>query len=104
MKKREIYDFRAKVFKALAHPSRLMIVDALQAGPKPVGELVELVGAQYATVSRHLSVLREAGIVAEDRKDGATVFYRLEVKCINGFFTCVTEVLAERKKALAALR
>ncbi len=104
MKNRETYEFRARIFKALAHPSRLLIVDALQTGAKPVGELVSLVGAQYATVSRHLSVLREAGIVAEDRKDGPTVYYRREVKCINGFFTCVTEVLAERKQALAALR
>lgn len=103
MQKRELYELRAKIFKALAHPSRLMIVDALQECPKPVGELVELVGAEYATVSRHLSVLKEVGIVTEDRKEGATVFYRLEVTCINGFFTCVTEVLAGRKKALAAL-
>jgi len=97
---REMYEMRARVFKALGHPSRLMIVDALQEGPKHVADLVKLVGAEYATVSRHLSKLKEAGIISEDRKEGNMVFYRLEVTCISGFFTCVTEVLAGRKKTL----
>ena len=99
---RDVYEIRARVFRALGHPSRLMIVDALQAGPKHVGELVALVGSEYSTVSRHLSQLREAGIISEDRKDGNMVFYRLEVTCIAGFFTCVTEVLKKRRASLAA--
>ena len=96
---RELYEIRARVFKALAHPSRLLMVDVLQDGPKNVAELVGLVGAEYATVSRHLSILKEAGIIAEDRKDGNMVFYRLEVKCISGFFKCVTEVVAKKRKS-----
>lgn len=97
---REVYEARAQVMKALAHPSRLMMVDALQEGPKHVAELVKLVGAEYATVSRHLSVLKEAGIVSEDHKERNMVFYRLEVTCIGGFFSCVTEVLVSRRKSL----
>ena len=97
---REIYEIRAKIFKALAHPSRLMIVDALQEGAKPVGDLVALIGAEYATVSRHLAQLKDAGIIAEDHKEKNQVFYRLEVTCISGFFTCVTEVLLNRRRVL----
>ena len=97
---REAYEHRANIFKALAHPSRLMIVDALQEGPKNVADLVKLVGSEYGTVSRHLSRLREVGIIAEDHKDGNQVFYRLEVTCISGFFSCVTEVLSGRKRSL----
>ena len=98
MDKKGTYELRARVFKALGHPSRLMIVDSLQAGPKHVAELVALVGHEYATVSRHLAVLREAGIIAEDRKEGKLVFYRLEIACVTGFFQCVTEVLDKRRQ------
>jgi len=95
------YEVRAKIFKALGHPSRLKIVDALQEGPKHVADLVKLVGSEYATVSRHLGQLREAGIVSEDRKEGNMIFYRLEVTCIAGFFTCVSEVVRQRRDALS---
>ena len=94
------YEIRARIFKALGHPSRLKIVDALQVEPKHVADLVKLVGSEYATVSRHLSQLKEAGIISEDRKEGNMVFYRLEVTCIAGFFTCVTEVVKQRRSAL----
>ena len=95
------YEVRAKIFKALGHPSRLKIVDALQEGPKHVADLVKLVGSEYATVSRHISQLKEAGIVSEDRKEGSMVFYKLEVTCIAGFFSCVTEVVKQRRAALS---
>ena len=96
------YETRARVFKALGNCSRLMIVDALQEGPKNVAELVRLVGSEYATVSRHLAQLREAGIIIEDRKEGSMIFYRLQVTCIGGFFKCVSEVLRKRSQAQAA--
>lgn len=100
MNKNSAYELRARVFKALGHPSRLKIVDALQDGPKQVAELVKLVGSEYATVSRHLGQLREAGIISEDRKEGNMIFYRLEVTCIAGFFTCVSEVVRQRRESM----
>lgn len=66
----------AQVLKALGHPSRLFLVDRLARGERCVCELTALVGADVSTVSRHLAVLREAGIVLDDRR-GAQVFYRL---------------------------
>ena len=66
----------AQVLKALGHPSRLFLVDHLARGERCVCELTALVGADVSTVSRHLAVLRDAGLVADERR-GAQVFYRL---------------------------
>ena len=88
------YEARAKIIKALAHPARLIIVDELaQYEERCVCELTELVGTDMSTVSRHLSQLKNAGIV-EDEKRGTTVYYRLRVQCIMNFFECVESVMA----------
>lgn len=86
---------QARVLKALAHPSRLLIVDELSRGERCVCELAQLVGAEMPTMSRHLALLREAGIV-DDEKRGVQVFYRLRTRCVMNFFRCVAEV---REKA-----
>lgn len=88
------YEAKAKIIKALAHPSRLMMVDALAEGEKCVCELRELVGADLSTVSKHLSVMKNAGIV-DDRKVGQQVYYRLRVPCIIKFFGCIEAVMRE---------
>jgi ArsR family transcriptional regulator len=79
---------RAAVFKALGHPTRLFIAEELGKGEKCVCELTEMIGADTSTVSRHLSVLRNAGIV-KDEKRGLQVFYSLRTPCILDFFNCV---------------
>jgi ArsR family transcriptional regulator len=88
----EDYRRKAKVMKALGHPSRLMIVDELSRGERCVCDLTALVGHDMSTVSKHLSVLREAGIVMDDKR-GLEVFYRLKVPCVLNFFKCVDAVL-----------
>ena len=85
---------RARVMKALAHPTRLFIVDELSRGERCVCELTDGIGADMSTVSKHLSVLKGAGIVSDDRR-GVQVFYRLRVPCILNFFGCVEAVLEE---------
>ena len=85
-------DARAKVIKALAHPSRVFMVEELTKGERCVCELTEMVGADVSTVSKHLSVLKNAGIVI-DEKRGQQVFYSLRVPCILNFFSCVEAVL-----------
>jgi ArsR family transcriptional regulator len=85
---------RAAVMKALAHPTRLFIVDELSRGERCVRELTEKIGADVSTVSKHLSVLKRAGIVRDDKR-GVQVFYRLRVPCILNFFGCVEAVLDE---------
>lgn len=93
----ERYEARARIAKALAHPSRLMMVDALADGELCVCELTKLVGADQSTVSKHLAILKQAGIVA-DRRQRTMTFYRLRVCCLTGFWECIETVLKENLK------
>jgi ArsR family transcriptional regulator len=79
---------RAAVFKALGHPARLAIVEELAGGERCVCDLVDLVGLGWSAVSRHLTVLKAAGVLA-DEKRGQQVFYRLALPCVRSFTTCL---------------
>ncbi|MHC4957736.1 MAG: ArsR/SmtB family transcription factor [Planctomycetota bacterium] len=89
------YEVRARVAKAMAHPSRLLMIDALSQGELCVGDLTELVGSDQSTVSKHLAVLRDVGLV-DLRKEGTQAFYRLKVPCLEGFWGCIETVLSQR--------
>ena len=91
-KTKALFEARARIIKAMAHPTRLFIVDELSRGERCVCELQEKIGADMSTVSKHLSVLRSAGIIA-DEKRGNQVFYTLRVPCVMSFFGCVESVL-----------
>lgn len=99
MKRKPIqhYEARAGVAKALAHPSRLLILDALAAKEMCVCDLTELVGADQSTVSKHLAVLKHAGIV-DVRRDGVMTYYRMRIHCLEGFWKCVESVLKQNLK------
>lgn len=86
---------RARVIKAMAHPSRLFILDRLARREHCVCELTGLIGADISTVSKHLAVLRNAGIV-RDEKRGQQVWYALRTPCVLRFFDCVESVLQAR--------
>ena len=79
--------------KALAHPTRLFIVDELADGPRCVCELTTMIGADVSTVSKHLLVLKSAGVVASEKR-GAQVFYTLRTPCVRSWPSCVEGVLA----------
>jgi len=83
---------RAQIIKAMAHPTRLFIVEQLAEGERCVCELTEMIGSDMSTVSKHLSLLKSAGIVQDDRR-GSQVFYELRVKCVLNFFQCVESVI-----------
>lgn len=83
---------RAAVLKAMAHPTRLFIIEELEKEERCVCDLTEQIGVDVSTVSKHLSVLKQAGIVIDDKR-GNQVFYRLRVPCILNFFGCVESVL-----------
>jgi ArsR family transcriptional regulator len=93
---------RAQIIKALGHPSRLMMVEALADGERCVCELTEMVGADMSTVSKHLALLKSAGIV-QDEKRGPMVFYSLRVPCILKFLGCVEAVLESNARQHTAL-
>jgi DNA-binding transcriptional ArsR family regulator len=86
------YETRARIIKAMAHPTRLFLVDELSKRERCVCELTDLVGADISTVSKHLSLLKAAGIVI-DEKRGTQVFYSLRVPCVLRFFDCVGAVM-----------
>ncbi len=99
----ELFEERARVMKALAHPSRLMMVDELSRGERCVCELTEMVGADISTVSKHLSVLKDAGIV-DYRTDGVQHLYRLKAPCVLNVFRCIEAVREEQAREGAAER
>jgi ArsR family transcriptional regulator len=101
-KTQALFEARAEIVKALAHPTRLFIVDELSRGERCVCELREEIGADMSTVSKHLSVLKNAGIV-EDDKRGLQVFYRLRCPCVLRFFDCVENVLQENVRRQMAV-
>lgn len=92
---------RANILKALAHPSRLLIVEELAKGERCVCELQEMIGADISTVSKHLAVLKKACLVKDDKR-GLQVFYRLLSPCVMNFFGCVESVIkAHRTEGMA---
>ena len=95
---RQLYEARAKVAKALAHPTRLLLLDALREKEMCVCDLTELVGVDQSTVSKHLAILRDAGLIA-GRKERSMSFYRVTCKCLDGFFGCIESVLKENLRA-----
>jgi DNA-binding transcriptional ArsR family regulator len=92
---------RAEIFKALGHPSRLFIVETLREKPHCVCELTELIGADTSTVSKHLSVLKTAGIV-QSSKTGTTVYYRLTCNCLAGILESAQAILERKATEVAA--
>jgi DNA-binding transcriptional ArsR family regulator len=94
------YEARAKIIKAMAHPTRLFIIDELAQGQRCVCELTKMIGSDMPTVSKHLSVLKNAGIV-QDEKIGTKIFYHLRCTCVTHFFGCIESVI--KSNALAQM-
>lgn len=88
---REFCQKEADVFKALGHPARLWITEQLADQQEHyVCEFVDALHLEYATVSRHLSVLKNAGIIV-DEKRGKNIYYRLSCHCVIGFIACLRQ-------------
>ncbi|OGP74936.1 MAG: transcriptional regulator [Deltaproteobacteria bacterium RBG_16_49_23] len=90
-------EIRAKIIKAMAHPVRLMVIEFLKNGDRSFSKIFDLFQLDKSTVSKHLLVLKEAGIVSS-KKDGADMIYKLVVPCVIDFFSCVTAVIESNVK------
>ena len=90
-----LFGKQAEIAKAIAHPLRIAIVNFLKDGEQCVCDIAEHIGAERSNVSRHLSVMVNAGLL-EYRKEGLKVIYRLKCKCIVDFFSCVSSVLRQQ--------
>lgn len=82
---------QAEVFKALGHRARMAMVHALADGPVCACELAEAAGCGLSTASRHLTVLRHAGLIADERR-GQQIFYRLVFPCVLTFAECLDRI------------
>lgn len=83
---------RSTIIKAMGHPVRLLMIEYLKEREHSFSEIFGLFTLDKSTVSKHLLVLKEAGIVAS-QKTGTDMIYRLEVPCLTDFFGCVTAVI-----------
>jgi len=95
--KQLLYEKQADIAKAIAHPLRIAIIDFLKDGEQCVCDIAEFVGSERSNVSRHLSVMVNAGLL-DYRKDGLKVIYKLKCACIMDFFSCVTDVIKRQSK------
>ncbi|MFQ5800971.1 MAG: ArsR/SmtB family transcription factor [Candidatus Hydrothermarchaeales archaeon] len=94
-KEKRLYDMHAEICKIFTSPKRLEIIDLLQEGERSVSELSASTGLSQSSVSQHLAILRERGVVAT-RRDGNTVFYRIANPKILEACRLMREVLLER--------
>lgn len=99
---KKLYELKAEIIQAVAHPIRLAIIEYLVDGEQCVCDIIEHVGAQRSNVSRHLSVMLRSGVV-ESRKDGLKMIYSLKTPCIVNFLGCIEDVLKERMLTQAKL-
>ena len=89
------YRLHAEVCRVLTDPKRLMLLDALRAGPRSVGELALAIGVALPNASQHLAVLRTAGLV-EGRRAGTSVVYRLAEPAIADACDIIDGIVARR--------
>ncbi len=92
-----LYELKARIVQAAAHPLRLAIIDFLGDGEQCVCDISAHVGAKRSNVSRHLSVMLRSGVL-DCRKDGLKVIYSLRTRCIRKFLDCVTEALRQQAR------
>ena len=105
-KKQLLFEKQAEIVKAIAHPLRIATVDFLKDGEQCVCDIAEHIGSERSNVSRHLSVMVNAGVL-EYHKEGLKVIYKLKTPCILDFFSCIMACLKlqakENEKLLKAL-
>ncbi len=85
----------ADLFRALAHPSRLRLLELLGERQLSVGELQALSGAESGTTSQHLSALRQQGLI-EGRKEGTSVIYRIKDARTRRILRLAREIISGR--------
>ena len=96
------YKIKADFLKALAHPLRLQIIELLKNGEKNVGNIMKTLSIQQSSLSRHLTVLREAGIL-KSRQQGTVIYYDIEDHDIFHVLRPIAEMLRKKLKKTEAV-
>ena len=91
------YEARVKIIKAMAHSTRLFIIDELSKKEKCVCELQKLIGDDFSTVSKHLTILKNAGLVLNNKR-GKKVFYKIDASCAKKIICCTDNVIKSKLK------
>jgi ArsR family transcriptional regulator len=90
-----VFRLKADFLKALAHPARLAAIEYLKDGEAPVGRMVRDLGVEQSGLSKHLALLRQAGLVAS-RQEGLQVFYRVKDREVFRLLRPIAEILRKR--------
>lgn len=85
---------KVRIFKAMAHPVRLAIVEGLAGGGRCVCDIAGWFNHDRTTISKHLSILKNAGIIT-DRKEGLSVYYSLHATCLIPLLECLETALRD---------
>lgn len=86
----------------MAHPTRLLIMEALMRHESCVNDLTDMAGCDITTLSKHLAVMKKAGLLACEKR-GLNVFYQIACPCFPEFFRCIDLIAgADRKKIRCA--
>lgn len=92
---RPLYEIKANLFKGLAHPYRIRILEILASAPEAsVSEMLADTGLEASHLSQHLAVLRRYGLVTSERR-GSIVSYRLAFPQVAGLLQIARELLTE---------
>lgn len=93
------YEELARISKALAHATRLYLIHKLDEQEYCVKELTELIGVDISTVSKHLTILKNAGIIISEKR-GNCIYYKLHCRCVLSMFSCLTNVIDTNKEKM----
>ena len=90
---------RASIVKAMAHPTRLLVMESLMHGELCVNELTHMAGCDVTTLSKHLAVMKKAGLLVCEKR-GLHVFYQIACPCFVEFFRCIDLISRTRETKL----
>ena len=90
-----VFKLKADFLKALAHPTRLAIIEQLKGGERSVGQMVRALGLEQSGLSKHLAVMRQAGVLAS-RQEKVTVYYSLRDRDVFKVLRPISELLRRR--------
>jgi ArsR family transcriptional regulator len=91
---------RSLVVKAMAHPTRLLIMERLTHGEQCVNELTHLAGCDVTTLSKHLAVMKKAGLLVCEKR-GVSVYYQIACPCFGEFFRCIDLITTSRSARIS---
>jgi ArsR family transcriptional regulator len=92
-----VYRVKTDFLKALAHPIRLKVIEFLKKGEKNVGDMIKVLGVEQSSLSRHLAILKQNGIL-KTRQERTTIYYDIKDHDIFRVLRPIAEILRKEFK------